>query len=162
MKYLVGNWIFDTDNEQLTCGDKITKPRLKVLQLLTCLLNNRGRVVTRDELIELIWDGNHLIGEKALNSVVYALRNILNGNNKQVNAIETIPKRGYRLTATVTQINENVVKRSSFLSGFIQHIALTRAAIMASLMVLSTASVEFCENPIETPAKSVITVAAVR
>ena len=140
MKYIVGDWIFDSSNEQLTCADKCINPRLKVIQLLTCLLKNKDRVVTRNELIEQIWAGNHHVGEKALNSVVYTLRNILNGKDKTFNAIETIPKRGYRLTVTVSELIETPVKQKRALPRFFQPLSITRGVIMASLMILSTAS----------------------
>ncbi|MCJ8274775.1 MAG: winged helix-turn-helix domain-containing protein [Psychrosphaera sp.] len=96
MKYQIEHCLFDTDNGVLMLNEKEHKLRLKVLQLLTCLLNKNQQIVTRDELIDHIWDGNHLIGEKALNSVVYALRTLFKSLLPGMTVIETLPKRGYR------------------------------------------------------------------
>ncbi|NQZ07173.1 MAG: winged helix-turn-helix transcriptional regulator [Algicola sp.] len=154
MKYIVGDWIFDSSNEQLTCEQQCIKPRLKVIQLLTCLLQNPGRVVTRNELIEQIWAGNHHVGEKALNSVVYTLRNILNDQDKTFNAIETIPKRGYRLTVTASEIKETPVKQKWSLPSFFQPITITRGAIMAGLLILSTVSAVLLKDDVVSLSKT--------
>lgn len=113
MKYLIGEIVYDTCSESLHCNGEVLRPRMKVLMLLKSLLENPGKVVTRDELIETIWDGNYLTGSKALNSVVYTLRSLLNESKSEVNAIETIPKRGYRLVVAVTEVVEEKNNRSS-------------------------------------------------
>ncbi len=104
MKYQIENCLFDSDTGVLMLDEKEHKLRLKVLQLLTCLLNKKQQIVTRDELIDHIWDGNHLVGEKALNSVVYALRTLFKSLLPNMTAIETLPKRGYRFLLDACEV----------------------------------------------------------
>ena len=67
----------------------------KFIEVLAYLASQFPRVVTREELIEKIWDSNHYVGEKALTNAVWNLRKALKVENNPV--IETIRKTGYRL-----------------------------------------------------------------
>ena len=140
MQYTIGNWTYDKSLGELSNGDKVLKPRLKVLMLLETLVAQQGSLVTRDELIASIWDGNHLTGDKALNSVVYALRTILNEGAKGPNAIQTVPKRGYILTAPVANTPKVVQLQMRLKKAFEEHLLATRAALLAGVMVATAVS----------------------
>ncbi len=68
----------------------------KFVEVLYCLAVNYPRVISREYIIEEVWDGNFYVGEKALNNAIWQLRSIFSQN--QENTIETIRKVGYRLT----------------------------------------------------------------
>lgn len=69
-----------------------------VVQLLDTLARATGSVVSRQQLISLVWDGNEGVGDKALTKNIYKLRKVFRKNGWK-HAIETIPKKGYRLAA---------------------------------------------------------------
>jgi TolB-like protein/DNA-binding winged helix-turn-helix (wHTH) protein/Tfp pilus assembly protein PilF len=76
------------------------------LDLLAYLLENRDRVVSRDELNEEIWDGR-VVSEAALSTCVRAVRRALGDDRTQQKYIRTHPKRGLRFVAPVESLTEN-------------------------------------------------------
>jgi DNA-binding winged helix-turn-helix (wHTH) protein len=70
--------------------------RPKLYELLRVLVEHRGRVVEKDELMNLVWPGQ-IVEESNLTVSVNALRRELGGNEY----IETIPRRGYRFAMEV-------------------------------------------------------------
>lgn len=91
------------NNEEMQdfCSDKISL-QPKFIELLSYLARKYPKVVTRDELIENIWEGNIYVGTKALTNAIWHLRKHLNplvsqDNDSGTTAIETVRKTGYRL-----------------------------------------------------------------
>jgi TolB-like protein/DNA-binding winged helix-turn-helix (wHTH) protein/Flp pilus assembly protein TadD len=76
------------------------------VQILICLLENPGELVTRDELRQRLWPadtyGNF---EDGLNAAVKRLRQALNDSAGNPRFIETLPRRGYRFLAPVQAVN---------------------------------------------------------
>ncbi|HEU4691432.1 MAG TPA: winged helix-turn-helix domain-containing protein [Vicinamibacterales bacterium] len=73
----------------------------QVMDLLVFLSNTGGRVVSKDELINAVWDGR-FIADTTLTRAVADLRRALGDDQRAPQYIETIPKRGYRLVAAVS------------------------------------------------------------
>ena len=61
------------------------------------LLNNRNRIVSRDELMTDLWDNNEFVNDNALTVNISRLRGKLTEIGYE-NAIETRKKQGYCLT----------------------------------------------------------------
>lgn len=73
--------------------------------ILCLLLENAGRVVTREELAHLLWpSGVYVDSEVGLNSAVTKLRSALGDSAESPRFIETLPRRGYRFIAAVESI----------------------------------------------------------
>ena len=73
-------------------------------RLLTALVERPGEVVSRTELTERLWGSETFVDATAgLNTAVAKLRDALGDNADQPLYIETIPKRGYRFVATISQ-----------------------------------------------------------
>ena len=73
----------------------------QVMDLLVFLANTGGRVVSKEELIDGVWDGR-FIADTTLTRAVADLRRALGDDQRSPHYIETIPKRGYRLIAAVS------------------------------------------------------------
>lgn len=72
------------------------------LQILVALLENPGRLVTRDELRRRIWPADTFIEfDQGLYSALRRLREALDDNADRPTYIETVPKQGYRFVAHV-------------------------------------------------------------
>lgn len=84
----------------------------KVMQLLCLLVEKQGEVITHEELEASIWDGNGYVARKAATNAVWNLRKIFQEDDAGL-FIETIPRRGYRLNASVTWEKEHVVAPST-------------------------------------------------
>ena len=82
------------------------------IQVLTLLLETPGRLVTREHLQSVLWNGN-VYGdfEKGLNNAINRLRESLEDSATEPTYIETVPGRGYRFIGEVAgdaQIREPV------------------------------------------------------
>jgi DNA-binding winged helix-turn-helix (wHTH) protein/TolB-like protein len=75
----------------------------KAFDLLLALVKRHGQVVTKDQLMNEIWPDT-VVEETNLKVYVSQLRKALDDEGKGVKFIETLPKRGYRFTAPVTEL----------------------------------------------------------
>lgn len=72
----------------------------KNFSVLKQLLDQQNEVVTREQLIEQVWEGNFLVGDKAISTAIWKLRKVLEGSSV---SIDTIPKKGYRLSVPLAE-----------------------------------------------------------
>ena len=74
-----------------------------VLELLIYLIDNRERLVTRQELMDTVW-GDTVISESALTKAVARLRKALGDDSATHRYLETVRSLGYRFIAAVEEI----------------------------------------------------------
>jgi len=99
MTYRFGRFTFDRDRGLVEAGKPVPlEPQ--VLDLLAYLLENRDRVITKDELNERIW-GGRAVSDAALSTRIRAVRRALGDDRSQQKFIRTHPKRGFQFVATV-------------------------------------------------------------
>src|SRR5215510_10500479 len=77
----------------------------KAIEALIFLLERRGRLVERDELLNGVWRDS-FVTPNALTRVIAQLRRELDDDPKAARVIETVPTRGYRFIAEVEQGEE--------------------------------------------------------
>jgi Tol biopolymer transport system component/DNA-binding winged helix-turn-helix (wHTH) protein len=77
----------------------------KSFKVLVYLIENRNRVVTKDELMQAVWNGT-AVTDNALTRVIAQLRRELGDDAKQPRYIETVPTVGYRFVADVQESAE--------------------------------------------------------
>ncbi len=75
----------------------------KAFQVLIFLLEQRGRLITKDELLDAVWKDS-FVTPNALTRVIAQLRRALGDASQNSRIIETIPTRGYRFIAEVEEI----------------------------------------------------------
>jgi DNA-binding winged helix-turn-helix (wHTH) protein len=71
----------------------------KPMEVLAVLVARHPALVSRDQLIELVWDGNIYVGEKALTHAIWQLRQLFEQLG-MAEVISTVRKKGYRLLLT--------------------------------------------------------------
>jgi len=103
-----------------------------VLKLLIYLIENRGRLVTRQELMDTVW-GDTVISESALTKAVARLRKALGDDSASHRYLETVRSRGYRFVATVEE-NEHLKQPAPPASRF--RAVIVRRALFVSAAVL--------------------------
>ena len=98
-EFELGDWRVDPLAHTLTNNNENKSLRLpvKVIGVFEYLALNHERLVTREEIIEVIWSGNALVGERALNNAVWRLRRALDDDSDEPRYIKTILKTGYQL-----------------------------------------------------------------
>ena len=72
----------------------------QVLDLITHLALKPGVIISRDELIEVVWQGR-IVSDSAISSRINAARAALGDNGVTQRLIKTIPRRGFRFEAKV-------------------------------------------------------------
>lgn len=100
-QYIFGRYNLDPAQGILLKGDQRVALKPKVFQTLMVLVEAKGRVVTKEELMSQIWP-NIYVEEGNLLKNISLLRKSLNERGENVDYIETIPKVGYRLRVPVT------------------------------------------------------------
>jgi Tol biopolymer transport system component/DNA-binding winged helix-turn-helix (wHTH) protein len=80
----------------------------KVVETLELLVQERGRLLSKDELMQRLWPDT-VVEESNLTQNIYLLRKVLGTDPNGSNYIETVPKRGYRFTAPVEVDEVNTV-----------------------------------------------------
>ena len=76
----------------------------KTFNMLLFLIENRGRVVEKEELLDALWKDTH-VTENALTREIARLRKVLGDDPKQARYIQTVHTRGYRFIAQVQVLN---------------------------------------------------------
>src|SRR5579863_3747535 len=72
------------------------------VQVLMCLLESPGELVTRDELHRKLWPADTFVNfEHGLNAAVKRLRQALSDSADNPRFVETLPRRGYRFIAPI-------------------------------------------------------------
>ncbi|MGH9961570.1 MAG: winged helix-turn-helix domain-containing protein, partial [Pyrinomonadaceae bacterium] len=77
--------------------------RQKSIQALLFLLEQRHRLVTKEELIERVWEGM-AVSDDALVQLIKEIRHSLGDDPRQPRFIKTVPKAGYRFIAAVEEL----------------------------------------------------------
>lgn len=92
----------DPDRRELWIGESVRETEPKVFDLIAYLLEHRDRVVTKDELQETLWP-NLVVTEASLSRTVMKARRALDDDAHEPDIIRTVPRKGFRFIADVTE-----------------------------------------------------------
>ncbi len=101
MIYQFGEYVLDTAIFELQRAGARVSVEPQVFSLLLHLIENRDRVVSKDDLIYAVWD-NRAISDTTLSSRIFAIRRAVGDTGQAQAVIQTIPRRGFRFVAAVT------------------------------------------------------------
>lgn len=110
--YTFSHWQFDPHNGTLRNGDDVIAIEPQQANLLLLLINNKNKVVTRDQITSSIWH-NIIVEDNTISKAITRLRQLLNDNAKSPIFIKTVPKRGYQFIAHVTNVQPSVESPSN-------------------------------------------------
>ncbi len=111
MRYRFGKCVLSLDSRELMRGQNAIVLAPQVFDLLAYLIRHRERVISKDELIDAIWDGR-AVSDAALTTRVYVARTAIGDSGRGQRYIKTFARRGVRFIAQVDEINESPNKRS--------------------------------------------------
>ena len=100
--YRFGEWLVEPSLNRISRNGEEVSLEPKSIEVLRCLLERPGVVVSADELIDSVWPGR-VIEPNTLHRHVMRLRQALADDAHCPRYIETIPKRGYRTLAAVSR-----------------------------------------------------------
>lgn len=96
--YEFGPFRLNIAERQLQCNGKVVALTPKAFDVLTVLVANQGRLLTKDELLQKVWSDS-FVEESTLVQNVATLRRALGERSAERQFIETVPKVGYRFVA---------------------------------------------------------------
>jgi TolB-like protein len=102
MIYLLEDYALDTDRRELLKADRPVAVQPQVFDVLALLITNRSRVVTKDEIIEAVWDGRAVSGS-TLTSRINAARHAVGDSGEEQRLIRTASRRGFGFVGAVQE-----------------------------------------------------------
>ena len=100
MIYVFGEFELDARRVELRRGGAVLAVEPQVFALMLLLVENRERMVSKDEIIERIWDGR-VVSESALTSRIKSARQALGDDGKAQQFIRTVHGKGFRFVPEV-------------------------------------------------------------
>ena len=101
--FVIAGWHVDPSTLRISKADESQKLEPKAMAVLVYLAENAGSVVSRQDLEDNVWAGT-VVGYDAISNAVIKLRKAFGDDAHDPQIIETIPKTGYRLIASLDSV----------------------------------------------------------
>jgi TolB-like protein len=100
VQYHFSERVLDTDTRELLgqCEPIAIEPQ--VFDLIVCLVENRSRVVSKDDLIDAVWRGR-IVSDSTLTSRINAARKAIGDSGRHQRLIRTVARKGFRFVGDV-------------------------------------------------------------
>jgi TolB-like protein len=109
--------VVDGDRCELVRAGKPVSLEPQVLSILLYLLQNRARVVSRDDLLSAVWNGR-LVSDSTLSSRMTAVRHAIGDSGAHQRLVRTVTRTGYRFVGVVAEgSSREESKRGDVTSG---------------------------------------------
>ena len=105
MIYKFGEFQLDQNRHELRRGDQTIAIEPQVYDLIHLIVSKQGELVTRDEMIEVVW-GGRIVSESAISARIASARKALGDDGKAQRIIQTVSRRGLRLNMPVAVAGE--------------------------------------------------------
>jgi DNA-binding winged helix-turn-helix (wHTH) protein len=109
--FRLGDWLVEPSLNRISKDEISVQLELKVMDVLVCLVERAGEMVTRQEIIDRVW-ATGFIADNTLSHAIAEMRTALGDDAREPHYIETIPRRGYRMIAPVAPIDADRVQPS--------------------------------------------------
>jgi len=113
------NHVLDVDRRELRRGSALIAVEPQVFDLLVYLLQNRDRVVSKDDLIAGVW-GGRIVSESTLDSRINAVRKAVGDSGQRQKFVRTVARKGIRFVGEVREIatsEANLAAKSDHLAN---------------------------------------------
>jgi TolB-like protein len=107
VRFLFANHVLDTGRRELRRGAQPVAIEPQVFDLLVHLVENRDRVVSKDDLLASVW-GGRIVSDSTLTTRVNAARRAVGDSGEEQKLIRTIARKGLRFVGDVDIETENV------------------------------------------------------
>ncbi len=102
MLYLFEDYALDIDRRELRRAGALISIEPKAFDLLAYVIENRARVVTKDDLIAGVWEGR-IVSNSAMATRLNAARSAVADSGEEQRLIKTLPRRGIRFVGVVRE-----------------------------------------------------------
>jgi TolB-like protein/Tfp pilus assembly protein PilF len=100
LQFIFERHVLDTNTRELRRDSEPVTVEPQVLDILIYLIENRDRVVTRNDLIDSVWHGRNT-SDSSLSSRIYAARKAIGDSGRDQKLIRTVARRGLRFIGTL-------------------------------------------------------------
>lgn len=104
MRYQFEDFVLDSDRRELARGSEMIVTGPQVFDLLICLVQNRERVVSKDDLMDVVWRGR-IVSESTLTSHINAVRKAVGDTGDEQRLVRTVARKGYRFVGAVREFD---------------------------------------------------------
>ena len=102
LRFFFEDYALDTDLRELQRGAAVVSITPQVFDLLDYLIRNRGRVVSKDDVINAIWNGRS-VSDAALATRLNAARSAIGDSGLEQRLVRTLPRKGFRFVGSVLE-----------------------------------------------------------
>jgi TolB-like protein/Flp pilus assembly protein TadD len=102
VRLVFGEHVVDVDRRELYWGAERVALEPQVFDLLVYLVQNHNRVVSRDDLLDAVWDGR-IVSESTVTSRISAVRKAIGDSGAAQQLIRTVPRKGIRFVGVVRE-----------------------------------------------------------
>jgi pimeloyl-ACP methyl ester carboxylesterase/DNA-binding winged helix-turn-helix (wHTH) protein len=102
VQFVFGDYALDVSRRELRRGSGLVAIEPQVFDLLVYLLQNRDRVVSKDDLLAAVW-GGRIVSESTLTSRINAARRAVGDSGEQQALIRTVARKGIRFVGDVRE-----------------------------------------------------------
>ena len=103
--YRFQDCVLDTGRRELRRGGDLVAVEPQVFDLLTFLIGARDRVVSRDDIFEVVWKGR-IVSDATLSSRINAARVAVGDSGEDQRLIRTFPRKGFRFVGETSEQDE--------------------------------------------------------
>src|SRR5215831_2612228 len=108
MQFRFGDFMLDVARRELRHADEPIGIEPQVFDLLAYLIQNRDRVVSKDDIMAAVWNGR-IVSESALTTRINAARSAIGDSGDAQRLIKTLPRKGLRFVGVVREGKEGDV-----------------------------------------------------
>ena len=99
-RFIIEDWEIEPELNRLTKDGHSIQLEPKVMQVLSCLAQAKGGVISKDDLLGQVWKDT-IVSEEVVSRAISELRKVFKDTAKDQRVIETIRKKGYRMAVPV-------------------------------------------------------------
>jgi DNA-binding winged helix-turn-helix (wHTH) protein len=115
VRYLFEEYVLDTDRRELRRNGHLVPLEPKVFDLLSYVIRNRERVVSKDDMIATVWNGR-ILSESTLTTCVNGVRCAIGDSGDEQRLIKTFHRKGIRFVGKVRE--EEAPPQAGMVSDF--------------------------------------------
>src|SRR5580698_2818086 len=102
VRFAFGDYVLDIDRRELRRRNEPLAVEPQVFDLLVYLVQNRDRVVSRDDVIDAVW-GGRIVSDSAVTTRINAVRRAVGDTGAAQAVIRTVTRKGVRFIAPVEE-----------------------------------------------------------
>ena len=150
--FRVGNWLVQPQIGTITRGDITVHLEPKVVEVLVHLARHTEEVLPKERIIHAVW-GDSFVTDEVLTNAISELRRAFGDDARDPHTIQTLPRRGYRLIATVTPSARDHPEAALSDSGQLWNqsmlVVLSTVLVLAVVLILWWSPFSPPEGPID-------------